>query len=258
MRSFLSPPTIALIAVAGMLAPMPAFAQPVPRPDDDVSCSFGNSGNVIVLPDGTQLGINIPDTLNCGAGSLAGAQGATAIGDDARATGVNSTALGSDATATGANSTALGSGARATHSGATAVGSGAVSTLPNQVTLGGPGSSVRIGDIAASTSAQVGPVGLVTIDSAGTLGVDMNIIPTLRRDAQAGTAAAMAIGYAPMPSAPGRTSYSFNLATFRGERAVGGSIMHRLGTSTPFALTAGFSFAGHGNNGGRVGIAGEF
>lgn len=244
MRSSFSPSTIALTAMVGMLSPVAASAQPVPRPDNDVSCSFGDSGNFTTLPDGTRLGINTPDTLNCGAGSLAGAPGATAIGDDATATGVNSTALGSDA--------------RATHNGATAIGSGAVSTLPNQVTLGGAGSSVRIGDIAASTNAQSGPVGLVTIDSAGTLGVDMNIIPALRRDAQAGTAAAIAIGYAPMPSAPGRTSYAFNLATFRGEQAVGGSIMHRLGTAAPLAVTVGFSFAGHGNNGARVGIAGEF
>lgn len=40
----------------------------------------------------------------------------------------------------------------------------------NRVTLGGTGSSVRIGDLAASTLAQQGPVDAVTVDQHGTLG----------------------------------------------------------------------------------------
>ncbi|MXO87014.1 hypothetical protein GRI38_13350, partial [Altererythrobacter aurantiacus] len=46
----------------------------------------------------------------------------------------------------------------------------ATATAANQVTLGGTGSSVRIGDIAASTAAQEGPVEAVTVDGNGTLG----------------------------------------------------------------------------------------
>ena len=68
----------------------------------------------------------------------------------------------------------------------------------------------------------------------------------------------MALAAAPMPSAPGRTSYTFNLATFRGEHAVGASIMHRFEASEPLAITAGFAYAGDKNAGGRLGIAGEF
>ncbi|MGZ8284088.1 MAG: hypothetical protein ACXW27_00105 [Allosphingosinicella sp.] len=79
-----------------------------------------------------------------------------------------------------------------------------------------------------------------------------------RRDARKGIAAAVAIGNATMPSAPGRTSYVLNGAVFRGEYALGGSIMHRLGGDTPIAVTAGFSYAGHKNNAARVGVAGEF
>lgn len=213
MRLAFIPSSVTLLLLTILGSGTDARGQALPRPESDVSCSFGDSGQTVTLPDGTQLGVNIPDSLNCGGGSLAGAPGATAIGDDARATGTNSTAIGRNATAT--------------HDGSTAIGSGAVSTMPNQVTLGGPGTSVRIGDIAASTAAQAGPVGLVTVDSAGTLGIDTTIIPALRRESRAGVAAAVAIGYAPMPSAPGRTSYVFNLANFRGQQAVGGSIMHR-------------------------------
>ncbi|MEP5727232.1 MAG: YadA-like family protein, partial [Erythrobacter sp.] len=66
---------------------------------------------------------------------------------------------------------AVGSGASVTHTASTAIGANATSTTVNQVTLGGAGSSVRVGDIAASTDAQVGPVDVVTVDAAGTLGV---------------------------------------------------------------------------------------
>jgi autotransporter adhesin len=50
------------------------------------------------------------------------------------------------------------------------VGFEAATTRVNQVTLGGDGSSVRVGDIDASTDAQVGPVDVVTVDANGTLG----------------------------------------------------------------------------------------
>jgi hypothetical protein len=79
-----------------------------------------------------------------------------------------------------------------------------------------------------------------------------------RREGQRGIAAALAMGSASMPSAPGRTSYVFNLSTFRGEQALGGSIMHRFASDTPIALSLGFSVARGGNEAGRIGVAGEF
>jgi hypothetical protein len=79
-----------------------------------------------------------------------------------------------------------------------------------------------------------------------------------RRDVRQGIAAAIAMGSASMPSAPGRTSYVLNGATYHGEQAVGGAIMHRLNTGGPFAVTAGFSYGGRKNNGVRIGVAGEF
>lgn len=83
-------------------------------------------------------------------------------------------------------------------------------------------------------------------------------VEDLRRDGRQGIAASLAIGAAAMPSAPGRTTYSFNLATFRGEKAIGGSVMHRLSGDSPIAISVGLSYAGDRNNGARVGIAGEF
>src|SRR3546814_4013475 len=118
-----------------------------------------------------------------------------------------------------------------------------------------------------SRAAQSGPVSYVTSDAAGNLaladfgpgdiaGIRFDL-DRVRRDARAGTAAAMAMGYAPMPSVPGRTSYALNGSTFREAQAIGGAISHRLDTDNPFALTAGFAYAGHGNNAVRLGVAGD-
>ncbi|MGL5837463.1 MAG: hypothetical protein ACRCY3_03075 [Sphingorhabdus sp.] len=79
-----------------------------------------------------------------------------------------------------------------------------------------------------------------------------------RRDAQRGTAVAVAMADAPLPSAPGKTSYVFNLATFRGEPAMGLSLSHRLNIDAPMAVTFGVSHAGGKNTAVRVGLAGEF
>lgn len=80
---------------------------------------------------------------------------------------------------------------------------------------------------------------------------------SVRKEARAGAASAMAMSTAPMPSAPGRTSWTVNAAEFNSEPGWGGSVAHRLNLSVPFAVTAGFAFSG-ANNGARVGFSGEF
>lgn len=111
-------------------------------------------------------------------------------------------------------------------------------------------------------------MGYVTSDASGNLALsdfgpaDLDQIRyDLNRDshdARSGIAAAMAMGYAPMPSAPGRTSYALNGSTFRDAQAIGGALSHRLNTEEPFAITAAFAYAGHANNAVRFGVAGEF
>jgi hypothetical protein len=53
-------------------------------------------------------------------------------------------------------------------------------------------------------------------------------------------------------------SYAANGATFRGEYAFGASLTYRLPTDAVMAVSIGASFAGHKNNGARIGISGEF
>jgi trimeric autotransporter adhesin len=226
------------------------------------------------------------NSVGSGIGSFAG-------GVRAQATGIGAVSVGQLSQATAANSTAVGARAWSSLAGSTAIGADAVTTAANQVSLGGTGSSVRVGDIAASTAAQTGTVSVATVDDSGTLGRNTTLIPAVtalqtaamaqagqisameaaqaslansvdslfdlrqldRRDMRKGIAAAVAMGHASMPSATGRTSYVLNAATFRGEYAIGGSIMHRL--SADFGVGAGFSFGGRKNSAVRVGIAGE-
>jgi trimeric autotransporter adhesin len=85
-----------------------------------------------------------------------------------------------------------------------------------------------------------------------------SLITSNRREAQRGTSLALAMTDAPLPSAPGRTSYAFNLATYRSEQAMSLSLSHRVRFAETLAITAGGSFAGGRDWGARVGVAGEF
>lgn len=92
------------------------------------------------------------------------------MGGGSVSNGNGAAAFGWQANAGAANATAVGAGAVAVHSGSTAIGAGATSTRTNQVVLGGSGSSVTVGDLAASTAAQTGSVYVATTDASGTLG----------------------------------------------------------------------------------------
>jgi len=77
-----------------------------------------------------------------------------------------------------------------------------------------------------------------------------------RREARRGTAAAVAMSEAPMPSRDGGISYSLHGATYRGEYALGGSLKYRVNPA--FAVDVGLSHAGHKDTAARVGFSGEF
>ena len=186
----------------------------------------------------------------------------TALGNLANASGANSTALGNGALASGTNSTAIGQGAStAGFANSVAIGTGTVNTAANQVNVGGR----TIGGVAAGVLAN-DAVNMAQLNAAiGDITALENGVATLfdlrssdRRDLKQGVASAMAMAQAPMPSTPGGISYAVNGATFRGEYAVGGSMMYRLNTENAMAVGIGVSFAGNKNNGARVGIAGEF
>jgi hypothetical protein len=85
-----------------------------------------------------------------------------------------------------------------------------------------------------------------------------NQVQANRREARAGVAMAFAAANASMPSAPGRTSWAFNGATYKGEAAFGGSIAHRLDIAVPLAVTAGVALGARNSLAVRGGLQGEF
>ena len=127
---------------------------------------------------------NNEDAVAIGDQALASGFHSTAVGGEARATGTGaqafgwqanaggnlSAAVGHQANAAGLQSTAVGKNASAGQANATALGFGATTTRANQVMLGGAGSSVTVGDIAASTASQNGATFFATVDGSGTLG----------------------------------------------------------------------------------------
>ena len=79
-----------------------------------------------------------------------------------------------------------------------------------------------------------------------------------RTEARRGIAAAVATASAPMPSAPGRTTWQLRGSTFHGEYGVGFGFAHRLNTSVPLSLVGGYGNGGGREHTGYVGIGGEF
>lgn len=192
----------------------------------------------------------------------------------ASATGRDALAAGYGARANGVRATAIGTQAQATGEESVAIGAGAVATRPRQVAIGTAASSYTLPGLtsAASRAAQSGPTQVVTTDAAGNLaalpidlaGLDQRIDGVAayaregRREARQGIAAAMAMTAASMPSRPGKTSWSGNTATYKGEWAAGFAMAHRLDVAIPVAINAGVSLTGNNFGGARLGVSGEF
>lgn len=245
---------------------------------------YTDVGTALVALDQNAAGTSGAIAANNTSGyAAAAAQGrdALGVGYGSNATGDRSAAVGTQAQASGANATALGAGASASGDGSTAIGAGASATRPRQVAIGTATSTYSLPGLSSSASraAQSGPTQVVTTDAAGNLGsVPVNIAALdrrvdglgqrvdglaaygreSRREARQGIAAAMAMTGAAMPSRPGRTSWSGNTATFKGEWAAGFAVAHRLDIGIPVALNAGISLSGNSFGGARFGLSGEF
>ncbi|WP_199086157.1 hypothetical protein [Bosea sp. ASV33] len=192
----------------------------------------------------------------------------------ASAAGRDAMAAGYGARADGARATAIGTQAQASGEESVAIGAGATTTRPRQVAIGTAASTYSLPGLTsgASRAAQSGPTQVVTTDAAGNLAalpIDLTALDQRidgvaayaregRREARQGIAAAMAMTAATMPSRPGRTSWSGNTATYKGEWAAGFAVAHRLDVAIPVAINAGVSLAGNSFGGARFGVSGEF
>ena len=230
----------------------------------DTTLGVISANNTSGFADATSTG---EDALATGYGSSASGDQAAAYGTNASAGGTNSTAVGYGASASQANTTAIGYGASTSRAGQMAFGTAANSyTMPGITSL-------------ASRAAQSGPVEIVTSDANGNLAtvsaddllgdiinlyedVDVTdlrrLINEVQSESRQGSAAAMAMAQAPMPSAPGRTTWAANMAIYKGEWASGFAMAHRLPTSVPVSVHAALSLTASGVPGARAGFAGEF
>lgn len=217
-------------------------------------------------------------SIAVGTGSSA-ANGGAAFGDRSVATGANAAALGPDASATADNAVAIGSGSVANQSGTVSVGTVTTQRRIVNVAAGTAASdAATVGQLqasGASIAAALGggsaasAAGLISAPTYAVAGQSYNNVGgaltglsdlayDIRKEARSGIAAALAMGTAPLPSAPGRTSYVANVAEFSGEVAFGASLAHRLNMETNLALTAGYSRSTTGEDAFRAGVAGEF
>jgi trimeric autotransporter adhesin len=179
-----------------------------------------------------------------------------------------------DAVATGADATALGYGSSAAHANSTAIGRGATTTRAGQVMIGTSTNTYTMPGVTSSASraAQSGPTQVLTTDAAGNIAsaaIDINQVNNdisnlrgdvsgLRKESRQGIAAAMAMTPAPKPSAPGKTSWGTNVATYHGEVATSFAVAHMFDTNYPVILDASVGYSPGGDAGVRVGLAGEF
>ncbi|HYF56524.1 MAG TPA: YadA-like family protein, partial [Salinarimonas sp.] len=249
-----------------------------------------NVGTGLAATDAVNLG-QMHATVATATATIAGATatgaGAAAAGQGAAASGTRSAAFGANALASGAGGVAIGAGAQALADGSVALGPGAVASAPGTVSVGAPGAERRIVNLApgqgASDAATVGQVDASAVRVVGRLQPQINTlggrvtglshdidalgrrvaavsdeVGRNRLEARRGIGAAMAMTGAPMPSAPGRTSWAVNTAMFQGELAIGAAVSHRFDTRAPLALNVGISHGGGSQVGARVGLAGEF
>jgi autotransporter adhesin len=85
-----------------------------------------------------------------------------------------------------------------------------------------------------------------------------NRVTGVQKEARAGIAAAASIAHAPMPSAPGKTTWRVNAAGFKGYGATSLSVSHRLPTALPIAVAAAVAYAPSGGTIVSGGLQGEF
>ena len=221
-----------------------------------------------------------------GDNSVATATLATAVGPGASATGANSVAIGSGSVATAANTVSFGSAGNQRV--LTNVASGSVAAGSTDVVNGGQlfttNQNVAAAVASANTALAMGQ-NAVQYDNPGHTSITLhpggapvaihNVAPGvapndaatvsqlngfgagLKSNVFSGIAASVAMGGAPTPSAPGRTTVAMQSGFFENYAGIGLAFAHRLDTDTPIQIEGSYAHAGS-ENVGRVGVAIEF
>ena len=243
--------------------------------------SIGSAGagrRIVNLADG----VNASDAASVGQVTSAVAQLTVAVtarldgmpirsGDAAGAAapvaeGQHALAIGFGSATNAAEASAIGTGARATAARAVAIGAGSVADQADTVSVGTRDRQRRIVNVAPARDGT-DAVNLDQMQSAiaeSSAQVNARIdglaqaVVSLRRESRRGIAATAALASPSMPSAPGRTTLSANVSTFKGEYAIGVGFAHRLDTRLPVIIHGGYANGGGAEHVGRAGIMVEF
>lgn len=185
------------------------------------------------------------------------------------ATGADAIAVGGGGTASGDRSLSLGAQAQALAANSVALGYGSVADRPNSVSVGSAGAERQITNVAdgvAPTDAvnvrqlQGGMAAAVETANAYTdrKMSQMNAdIYSLRREARAGTASAMALSAIPQPIKPGQNVVGFGMSGWQGEGALALG-MSRASNDGRFMIRAGATYNSRSQGGANAGVGFAF
>jgi autotransporter adhesin len=185
------------------------------------------------------------------------------------ATGADSIAVGGGGVASGDRSLSIGAQAQAIAANSVALGYGSVADRPNSVSVGSAGaerSLTNVADGVAPTDAvnvrqlQGGMAAAVDTANAYTdrKMAQMNTdISSLRREARAGTASAMALSAIPQPIKPGQNVVGFGMSGWQGEGALAVG-MSRASNDGRFMIRAGATYNSRSQGGANAGVGFAF
>ncbi|RQY14921.1 hypothetical protein DF117_27775 [Burkholderia stagnalis] len=144
---------------------------------------------------------------------------AVAVGGNTLASGTGSTAIGSSAHVSGNGSVAIGSNATAPANNAVALGPGALAERDNTVSFGNTATGLT--RTLSNVSAGVSPTDAVNVQQLNdSLGSIRNQIEHDRRDANGGTASAVAIASLPQAPSPGTSVVAIGGGSYAGQSAM--------------------------------------
>ena len=186
----------------------------------------------------------------------------------ANATGADAIAIGETSLASGDNSVALGSNARSSAANSVAIGANSVAAQANTVSVGTVGGERRIVNVLAGVAAtDAVNVGQLANETSARIAGDAALQGQLddlsfdlkddRRDARAGTSAALAAAGLPQAMDAGRTMIAGGVGTYRGRTALAVGASHRLSSGNA-VVKLGVTYDSSEHVGGNAGVGFEF
>lgn len=223
-----------------------------------VATNTGDITNLQTQVSNIALGNSAYVQVNNTAGNphaMAGGANAMAVGAGAAASGAGGAAFGANASATGINSVALGAGSIADRADSVSVGfAGGERQITNVAAGTSSTDAVNLGQLGTGLGQAVNMANAYTDARISILSFDLGRV---RRDAEGGTAAAMALSAMPQAFGPGMGMFGMGVSTWQGESAVAFGVSK----ATPggkVVVKAGATYNSRGQGGANAGLGVSF